>query len=420
MIKIYRLITIIFAPLVRIYLFWRKKNDREDNIRFKERFGRPSMERPAGKLIWIHGASVGESLSIFPLIAILADKYPDVNFLITTGTVTSAKLIASRLPPKTIHQYVPVDILPYVTHFIKHWHPDLALWVESELWPNLITGISKNCPLIMINGRISPKSYASWQKYGSFIKEILKCFSLCLAQSQHDAQRLKDLGANNVKYSGNIKYDAPALPFDTEKLAQLTKLLSNRPCFIAASTHKNEEKIIAAVHAQLKAKYPALLTIIIPRHPTRCNEILEDISTYNLDVSVRSKGQLFNDKTDIYLADTMGELGIFYRLANIVFIGGSLVQHGGQNPLEAARLGCAIITGPYTFNFVEIKREFDEKNAIITVNDAQSLAAAINDLLENTEKTANMIASAYELVNEKNGILKTVVEEISSYTKQDK
>ncbi len=415
MLKLYQILTTLAAPLIGFYLYKRKLNGKEDPVRFQERLGNASIQRPQGQLIWIHAASVGESISVLPLIEKLGTKYTNANFLITTGTVTSAKLIATRMPPRTIHQFVPVDRLLYVRRFLKHWQPDLALWVESELWPSLVTEVAKICPLILINGRMSEGSFGKWQKYGGFIKQLLSSFSLCLAQSQPDADRLIALGAGNVKYAGNIKYDAPPLQADNKKLAEISAMIGSRPVWVAASTHKGEELIIANVHKQLKVTYPNLLTIIIPRHPTRGEEVFNEVVNIGLEAALRSHEDKIADKTEIYIADTMGELGIFYRLAKIVFIGGSLVEHGGQNPLEPARLGCVIIVGAHTFNFTEIKREFTEKNAIITVNNQEELQTEIATLFENNERTESLIKNALELVQEKNNILDNIIGEIAIF-----
>lgn len=415
MLKVYQIITSLLAPVIKLYLLWRRTKGKEDIARMGERFGKASVARRAGQLIWIHAASVGEALSVLPLIELLGNKLPQASFLLTTGTVTSAKLIARSLPPRTIHQYIPVDVLAYVRRFLEHFQPNLALWVESEIWPNLITQTSKQCPLIMINGRMSAGSFQKWQKYGQFIGELLRCFALCLAQSKADMTRFQALGAPNVKYIGNIKYAALPLKADATKLAELTAIIKTRPVWVAASTHKNEEQMIAAAHVKLKLQFPELLTIIIPRHPARAIDIFNEIVTTGLQIKTRAKFELPDAATDIYLADTMGELGIFYRLTDIVFIGGSLVEHGGQNPLEPARLGCAILAGQHMFNFAEIMDEFIKRNAIITVAGSEDLALQVASLLEDKQKTAILIDNAYKIVHDNNGILEQFINEIITY-----
>lgn len=418
MLKLYQIITIIAAPLIRIYLAMRMRKGKEDTLRINERFGIASVKRPQGKIAWFHAASAGESISILPIITALSEKFPDLNFLITTGTVNSAKIMETMLPAKTIHQYIPVDTLPSVQKFLTHWQPDIAIFAESEIWPNLITQASRACPLIMVNGHMSEESFKSWYKYKSLSKCLFRSFSLCLTQSSTDAEYIEKLGGVNVKYTGNIKYGAEKLPADQDKLSKLSAMIGQRPLWVAASTHNEgemEEKIIASVHQRLKEKYPDILTIIVPRHAARKDEIKDALARMQLNIATRSSGDVINGSTDIYLADTMGELGIFYRIADIVFVGGSLVPRGGHNPLEPARLSCAIIIGPHAFNFTEINNEFIEKNALIVVQTQEELTKSLNELLSNQEKTSRLQHAALELVNEKAGILNKIIDEISSY-----
>ncbi len=420
MLKIYQLLTVLLTPVIKIYLFKRKLKGKEDSGRFKERLGYASLPRSVGKLAWIHAASVGESISILPLIEQLSTKFPKLNFLVTTGTVTSAKLMATRLPDCAIHQYIPVDILTAVQRFLKHWQPDIAIFAESEIWPNIITQTGKTCPLIMVNGHISEQSFRNWSRDANFAREIFSAYSLCLTQSETDAGYIKKLGAANVKFAGNIKYSAAPLSVDEKELADLKEMIGSRHLWVAASTHfegESEELLVASVHKELKEKHPGLLTIIIPRHPSRKDEILSELSKMQLKIAVRSHGDKITGDTDIYLGDTMGELGMFYHLSDIAFVGGSLVKRGGHNPLEPARLGCAIIVGPHSFNFTEINNEFIKKNAIITVTNASELTQTIDNLLKDNKKMASYINAAYEVVNDNNGIVEKVIGEISPYIK---
>lgn len=422
MLKIYQIITVLAAPLIRLYLFKRKTKGKEDKARFKERLGYASQQRQTGHLVWVHAASAGESISVLPLIEKISTAYPNSNFLITTGTVNSAKVVANMLPKRTAHQYVPVDILPCVRRFLNYWRPDIALFVESEIWPNLITQTAKYCPLFMVNGRVSKKSFENWQKYGNFSQQVFSSFTKCFVQSDGDANYIKALGAVDVKNVGNIKYDAQPLPYDAQKMEELNTMIKGRKLWLAASTHKEhgeaEEVMAAEIHKEIKKQYPDLLTIIAPRHPARKSEILSELVPLGVNVAVRSDGQKIMPKTDIYLADTMGELGLFYRLANVVFIGGSLVARGGHNPLEPARLGCSIIVGKYTFNFTEINSEFMEKNAMMVAESTNALKTEILDLFENQEKATRLSSAALKLVQEKTGILDGIIQEIAPYIKK--
>lgn len=416
--KIYQLLTLIFSPLIELYLVKRRKIGKEDAQRFDERFGKSSIARPEGGLIWVHAASVGEALSVIPMIKKIGDKYPDANFLVTTGTTTSANIIESRLPDRAFHQYIPVDSILSVRRFLNHWKPNLAIWVESEFWPNLVTQTGKYCPIILVNGRISDNSYKQWQKYPSFSRQVISRFSLALPQSKHDAERLERLGARNVKYIGNIKFDAPSLPSDPKKMGELVSMIGQRQVWLASSTHKGEEQIIANIHKSLKEDHPELLTIIAPRHPKRAEEIKSELGKLGLNIAVRSKDEPITDETDIYLADTLGELGVFYRLVPIVFIGGSLVDKGGQNPLEAARLDSTIIYGPYMDNFMEIKHEMEENKASILVKDAKDLQSVVEELINDHEKQEKIAKAALKMVEDKAGIIDSYVTELSPYIEQ--
>ena len=390
LLPLYRIMSTVGAPAINWYLERRLSHGQEDRLRFDERKGISHIPRPAGPLIWIHGASVGESLTILPLINRLLEICPGLHVLVTTGTVTSATLLDERLPQGAIHQYVPIDRQAYVRRFLDHWRPELALWTESEFWPNLVTITSdRGIPLILLNGRVSPESFAGWQKVRGLMTRMLRCFTLCLAQTDTDADRLRALGAPRVEVLGNLKYATPALPADMGNLDFLRDHIGTRPCWLAASTHPGEEALVGGVHQALKTMYPDLITIIVPRHPDRGEAIAESLSECGLTVTRRSNGDAIVSRTDIYLADTLGELGLFFRLSPISFIGKSLVDQGGQNPLEPARLGSAVLFGPHMWNFDEISRRLLDSNAAEEVGNANALAAAVDRLLANPELRAS-------------------------------
>ena len=334
------------ATLAPRLLTWRLKRGKESPARLTERYGEASLPRPAGPLIWIHGASVGEMLAVIPLIERLRAK----NFavLMTSGTVTSAELAERRLPAGAMHQFIPLDAPQFVGRFLDHWRPNLALFVESDLWPNLIVDCSDRAiPLILVNGRVSERSFKRWQFLPRAIAALLGRFDLCLAQSNADAQRYGALGAQQIRSIGNLKLDVPAPPADPPTLSKLTGIVLTRNVVAAASTHASEENEIIAAHRRLREKYPTLLTIIAPRHPERGPGIAEAAKGAGLSVALRSRGDLPKADVDVFVADTLGELGLIYRLAPIVFMGGSLASRGGQNPIEAIRLGAAIVHGPH-------------------------------------------------------------------------
>jgi 3-deoxy-D-manno-octulosonic-acid transferase len=403
--SLYRAATTLIGPALSLYLARRRKAGKEDPVRFPERLGVPGLPRPPGFLVWIHGASVGETLSAIPLIERLQAER-NVNILMTSGTVTSAKLADERLPEGVIHQYVPVDRLPYVRKFLAHWQPDLALWLESEFWPNLLTETAKTkTPLILVNGRISDKSLAGWKKLPRFIASVLGNFDLCLGQSPEEVRRLLLLGAKRSECVGNIKFAAPPLPVDESELSRMKAVIGKRPLWLAASTHPGEEIIVGEAHQALKPQFPDLLTISVPRHPNRLAEVEGVYKGQNLNVAVRSRGEIIAPETDVYIADTMGEMGLFFRLAEIVFMGKSLVPLGGQNPLEPARLGSAIIQGPHVGNFREISAQLLELNAAEKVNDGNGLAQALANHLADPELRKARAKAAKDYAESEAGVL---------------
>jgi 3-deoxy-D-manno-octulosonic-acid transferase len=380
---LYRAATRPLAPLAIVYLERRRKRGKEDKVRFRERRGIPSAARPKAALLWIHAASVGEANAMLTLIERLLQTRPTLEILVTTGTVTSAHLLECRLPFRARHQFVPVDLPRWVARFLDHWRPDLALWVESELWPNLIlTTHARGVPLVLVNGRLSAGSYARWRRWPGLIGPMLAAFSLCLAQDEEQARRLRRLGARDVGAVGDLKAAAAALPVDHSQLEELSCQIKTRPLWLAASTHAGEEEIAARAHHQLAADHPGLLTIIVPRHPARSDAIHAMLTARGLRVARRRRGQPITDQTDIYLADTMGELGLFYSLAGIAFVGGSLVAKGGHNPFEAARLDCAVLHGPNIGNCAGMVAELAAAGAAETVSDADGLARAVSALLD--------------------------------------
>ena len=416
MLRLYRLTTALGAPLILLYLFRRKARGKEDRRRFGERLGRSGRARPAGPLVWAHAASIGESLSMLPLIERLRGERPAVNVLVTTGTVTSAGLLAKRLPDGAFHQYVPVDRLRFVRRFLDHWRPDLVLWAESEFWPNLITEtVARKIPMVLINGRISPWSFSGWQRFGGLIKRLLEGFDLCLGQTEADTGRLRRLGAGGAKYVGNLKFAVPPLPADGEMLSKFKKGLGDRPLWLAASTHPGEEEMAARVHRRLKEAFSGLLTVIVPRHPDRGSEIATRINALGLTVSRRSAGDAIGPDTDVYVADTLGELGLFYRLAGIAFVGKSLVPLGGQNLLEAARLDCAIVHGPHMMNFEDITERLKAAGASIEIADEEALEAAVARLLADPSERDRMAVAADALAAAEAGVLDAVFAELQPF-----
>ncbi|EWY40355.1 3-deoxy-D-manno-octulosonic acid transferase [Skermanella stibiiresistens SB22] len=411
---IYRGLTEIGGPAIRLYLARRRSAGKEDPVRGAERLGIASVERPAGRLAWFHAASVGESMSVLVLINRLLDTHPNLTVLITTGTVTSAELMARRLPERAIHQYVPVDRMRYVRAFLDHWRPDLALWIESEIWPNMLSEIGRRgIPAALVNARMSAGSFRNWLRVPGFIRPLLSTFSLCLAQTEVEVDRLRRLGARDVRCVGNLKFSAEPLPADPAELAVLRGAFGDRPLWLMASSHPGEEDIAADVHAALRDRLPGLLTVIVPRHPQRGGEVSDMLARRGLPVARRSTGTLPGPGHEVYLADTVGELGLFFRLAEVVCVGGSLVPIGGHNPVEPAQLGCAVIHGPHMTNFSEVSAQLEAAGAAITVRDGAELVREVGGLLSD-EPARTRLAEAASAVAERNRrVVDAVVEALA-------
>ncbi|HEY3909695.1 MAG TPA: glycosyltransferase N-terminal domain-containing protein [Stellaceae bacterium] len=406
----YRALTSALTPLVPLYLARRCKRGKEDGPRLSERRGIAGEPRPPGPLVWVHAASVGEATTMLRLIGRLRQTRPRLQILVTTGTVASARLLETRLPAGARHQFAPVDLPLWVARFLAHWRPDLALWVESELWPNLVLAThSRGVPMMLINGRLSARSYRRWCKLPGLIRPVLGAFDRCLAQDAEQALRLRRLGAREVAAIGDLKAAAAALPVDQAELWQLRRQIGSRPLWLAASTHAGEEEIAAAAHRRLAADRADLLTIIAPRHPARGDAIAAMLAGSGLAVARRSRGDPVTGQTEIYLADTIGELGVFYRLAGIAFIGGSLTPRGGHNPFEAARLDCAVLHGPDMSNCTGMAAALAAVGAAQTVTGADELAAAVATLLVNRRLRSERCAAAARVAAAGDAILDTVL-----------
>lgn len=395
---LYALGTTVGGPVIYGFLRHRLRRGKEHPNRFGERLGKPGRLRPEERLLWVHGASVGECLSVLPLIERFLTASPGWSVMLTSGTVTSAELMAQRLPERAFHQFIPVDRLPWVRRFLDHWRPDAAVWLESEFWPNLISEAQRRAiPLALVNGRVSERSLRSWKRLPGFIAGLLSAFTVVLGQTDDDAARLNTLGAKNARCLGNLKAAAPPLPVDETALVALETAIAGRPCWLAASTHPGEESAAWYVHRQLQEAFPSLLTIVVPRHPQRGAEIAADLASAGAEVALRSTGGMPDARTSVYIADTMGELGLFYRLCPVVFVGKSLPDMGhtggGQNPLEPARLGCAVVFGRMMENFATLAETMTRRGAARQVADSDALAETIGWLLRDQRARHTMAAA---------------------------
>ncbi|HUC17652.1 MAG TPA: 3-deoxy-D-manno-octulosonic acid transferase [Acetobacteraceae bacterium] len=381
------------TPALRLWLRRRLAAGKERPGRLAERRGIDPTPRPGGKLLWLHAASVGEIVSVLPLIKALGRQDRELNILVTTGTVTSATLLVERLPTlgfgeRARHRFVPLDVPGWVGRFLDHWRPDAAAFVESELWPNLIAAAAaRRIPLALLNARLSERSFARWRLTPGFARRILGAFSLIRARSEEDSARLSRLGAADVSAPGDLKLAAEPLPVDEEERSRLADLLGARPRWLAASTHPGEEAIAAEVHRRLRGEFPGLVTIIAPRHPERGPEIAIALTEF---APTRRKAGGDPPPGGLFIADTLGELGLLYRLAPIVFVGRSLAGRGGQNPLEPARLGCAIAVGPHTGNFSAAVTRLEQAGGLARVSDGPALADWVAAMLRAPEAVRHM------------------------------
>jgi 3-deoxy-D-manno-octulosonic-acid transferase len=409
----YRWAGIALYPLVRSYISFRAAKGKEDPARKSERFGFPSFQRPDGPLVWIHAASVGETLAVMSLIAEIRQR--GIQVVLTTGTVTSAKVAAERLDPSVIHQYVPVDVVPVVSRFLDHWKPDLAILVESEIWPTTVVELGKrHIPQILVNARMSDRSYARWKTRSGIADVLFENFALVIAQSEGDAARFSALGALPVTVSGNLKVENDGLPCNAADLAMYRKQLGKRKTWAAISTFDGEEEAAAIAHSMLKERNKPL-TIIVPRHPERSDAVEKMLNDRGLTVARRTRLDPLNANVDIFLGDTIGEVGLYLRLTEVAFVGRSLTAEGGQNPLEPASIGCAILSGSNVQNFRDSYERLAKNGSAKIVRDVEMLAKGVYYLLNNDDARQAMIDAGQQTVVEMRGALAATLRGLEPY-----
>lgn len=406
---LYSLATRIIGPLyLKKILKKRVAQGKEDPDRLKERYGLATVDRGKFPVLWVHAASVGESLSVIELIHRLHELYPHVTILMTTQTRTSADLVKKRLSSIIQHQYLPYDIPLWVDNFLDYWKPSYVLWVESELWPNMLKALHRRkIPITLLNGRLSDRSFRRWQTLKLFFKPPLHCFETCLVQSEEQKSRFLALGARDVVALGNIKYASAPLPVVAEDLKILSACLKDRPVWTVASTHPGEEAFILEAHCRLKEIFPHLLTLLVPRHPHRGDELMVLLNAFK--IKRRSLGELPTKETEIYLADTLGELGLFYRVAPIAFVGGSWVTIGGHNIIEPAQLGVAVMHGPHMHNFREVLASFKEAQAHVEIGSVDALVEACQNFWLNPDYLRTMQERAQLLAYQHQNVLDLVL-----------
>lgn len=387
------------------FVFLLKHRDRR---RLGERRGRATHPRPKGGCVWIHAASVGETLATLPLVAAILRDHPDVSVLMTTHTEESAGLVARHEAhgARLIHQYAPLDTPASVRRFLDHWRPHAMLIVEADLWPTmLLEARARAIPLALVNARCSLKSLRRFRRIPATARHLFGGFDIILAQDEIQAERLAALGGAHIHIAGNLKFDAPALPVDASALTEWQPLIATRPHWLAASTHAPEEEFVADCHATLARRHEKLLTFIAPRHPARGDAVAALFEKRGLAVARRSAGATPDDTTDIYLIDTIGDMGLFYRLNDIAFLGGSFAPRGGHNPLEPARLDCALIYGPHMENFPTIAAALGAAQAAVCVADADALTEAVDGLLADPERARALSGRAAEAAGQYEGVV---------------
>ena len=416
----YKSFTYLLYPLSHIYLFLRKKRKKEHPLRYKEKLSQIKISREKGFLLWFHVASVGEAMSILPLIESFDKEKKISKILITTITLSSAEVLQKRFVnnEKIVHQFLPLDIPKFINKFLNHWSPNLSIFVDSEIWPNLIYQVNeKKIPLVLVNARITKKSYQRWMFFKKFSKTIFSKFDLCIASNREAEQFLKNLGADNVKNYGNLKFSNIKSDFNYDLNPTLLEKIKNRKIWCAASTHPTEEIFCAKTHMEIKKKYSNVLTIIIPRHIDRTKTIIKELTNLNLKVSCYSQQEQVDEKTDILLVDAYGEASKFYNLSKSVFVGKSLIKSlimdSGQNPIEPARLGCKIFHGPNISNFVEIYEYLKKLNITKEINTCDELGISVVE--EFKENKANNSKIKEKIKNYGQNIFNNVIIELKKY-----
>ncbi len=417
LLKLYRLATIAATPFAGAVLGWRARHGKEDPKRLAERMGESNRPRPGGRLVWLHGASLGETLSLLPLIDRFIQRGLEV--LVTSGTVSSGRVLSARLPAGAFHQYAPLDAPKFIERFLDHWRPDMAVFAESELWPNIVAAIcARGAPLVLANARISRKSAERWRAIPGVAKSVFGAVDLCLAQDSDNAARFLALGARCVRIAGNLKFDVPPPPADSAKLAEFNGAIGARPAWAAVSTHAGEEDIVLDAHVEMSAQTPSLLTIIAPRHRERGAEIVEAARARGLSAVLRSQESEPRRDVNVYVVDSVGELGLVFRSVGVVLMGKSVLPGGGQNPIEPAKFGCAILHGPYVENFTEVYGELAAAKAAARVSDAASVARAAQYLLSEPARMRKMGRAAAEAVEKLGGASRGIMNAVEPFLAQ--
>ncbi len=414
MYKTYRILSFLLYPFICLMLLWRVLRGKEHGVRYVEKLGYYTVSRPKGNLIWFHAASIGEFNAMLPIMKSIYEEYPDMHILVTTVTITAASVAKHNLPDNAIHQFAPLDCINVAKRFIDYWQPNLVVWTESELWPNLLKLCHKRAKLLLINARLSQNSFERWKSVKPLAEFVLSNFSLILAQSKETKRYLELLGGKNVIFAGNLKFVAANFAFNMHEAERIKKKIKNRLVIMAASTHPGEEEMFALLHRNLKQKFPNLLTIIAPRHPSRVDEVLKILRHLKLNAVTRTSKAEIDDDVDILLVNTVGEFGLFFHLTEVVCTGGSWSKVG-HSFIEPAKLKNLIIFGPHMEHSREIANEFLERKAAITVGNGLELEKVMLEYIENSENFAQFKVNGEKIVDEMNQVKERVLKKIRSY-----
>lgn len=413
----YRIFSIFLYPFLKVYLFFRVLRKKEDKNRLNERFGKALIQRPKGDIIWVHAVSVGEANSALILIEEILKTHPKISILFTTTTLASAGVIGKKILDfngQVIHQFFPLDSYKIVKEFFAFWKFKAVIFIESEIWPNMLYESKRlEIPCFLVNARISKKSFKKWNFAKKIGFNVFDYFDKIFVQMREDKESLEKLTKKESLFYGNLKSQAPVLKYNLKKLEELKSQIGDRKFWLAASTHKGEEDLILKVHKKLAEVFPDILTLLVIRHPYRSQEVRQLIEGENFKSATRSKGEKITSQTKFYIGDTMGEMGIYYKMAHFTFLGGSLLEIGGHNPFEPIKLDCAVISGRGVFNFKEIYDKLESQKACVMIDDVDEIFNAAKNFIEDKKLSSAIAKKAFDLTEKSDNIARKIILKIN-------
>ena len=416
MLPLYKSSMTLGSPVIDLVLARRVRQGKEDARRLAERRGQAALPRPDGRLVWVHAVSVGESITALGLIERLLRTSPDLHVLVTTGTVSSAGVLADRLPERASHQFIPIDRPAWVRRFLEHWRPDLAIVMESDFWPALLMiAHERGIPIVAANARMSTRSFDRWRLVRGISRPVFSALDLVLATSSRQAGQFRALGARRISVPGNLKRAADPLPLDEAEAAGLARAIGSRRIWLAASTHAGEDEAIFSAHRQLLERHPDLLVILAPRHPERGPAIADQARAHGMTVARRAASEPIGPDLNLYIADTFGEMSLFFHVASVVFVAGSLVPVGGHNPVEPAHFDCAILFGPLMSKNRDIADEMTRDQAAVQLPGADALAPTVDAILRDEARRRALSENARRYASEGDAVLDAISRELAPF-----